>query len=121
ALIAFAILSGGSALAHHSYNDFFTDRTVSVEGEVVRILLATPHVVLQIQAPDATYTATWGGAGQLGGQGVNRNTLKAGDHIIITGSPSRDSARHEISLLKDVRRPSDGWSWSSTPAPRSNQ
>jgi thiamine monophosphate kinase len=27
----------------------------------------------------------WGGAGQLGGQGISRDTLKPGDHIVVTG------------------------------------
>ena len=33
------------------------------------------------------YAVEWGGAGQLGGQGVTRETLKPGDHVQISGAP----------------------------------
>ena len=52
----------------------------------------------------------WGGAGQLGGQGVTRETLKPGDKVIITGNPGRNPADHRVRMVT-LRRPSDGFGW----------
>ena len=48
-----------------------------------------------------------GGAGQLGGQGVNRYTLKAGDHVIIMGNPGRNPDEHRIRMTA-LKRPATG-------------
>src|ERR1051325_5270486 len=56
----------------------------------------------------------WGGAGQLGGQNINRYTLKAGDHVIITGNPGRNPEEHRIRMV-GLKRPSDGLSWGGRP------
>ena len=64
------------------------------------------------------YAVEWGGAGQLGGQGVTRETLKAGDHVIITGSPGRNPKDHRVRMVT-LHRPKDGFGWGSGRARRS--
>ena len=61
----------------------------------LRSCLAAPRrtsfVHVNVTEKDGTvrrYAVEWGGAGQLGGQGVNSQTLKVGDKVIITGSPA---------------------------------
>ena len=56
----------------------------------------------------------WGGAGQLGGQGVTRDTLKPGDVVVITGNPGRDAADHRMRMVS-LKRTSDGFGWGSKP------
>ncbi len=107
------ILAGGSAGAHHSYARFLTDQTVSIEGDVESVSYVNPHVILRVRARDSfTYTAEWRSANQLARSGMTSSTLKVGDHVIVSGSPGRDATDHVMSLLKEVRRPADGWSWS---------
>jgi hypothetical protein len=36
------------------------------------------------------------------------DTLKAGDYVVITGSPGRNPADRKVHL-KRIERPSDGW------------
>ena len=113
AVLGAVVLAGGSVLAHHSYADFLLDQTVSVEGEVEELLFVNPHVILKVRAKDSyTYTATWRSAYQLGRTGVISTTLRVGDHVIVSGNPSRDTTAHGISKLTEVRRPADGWRWS---------
>jgi hypothetical protein len=113
AVIGAIVLTGGSGLAHHSYAEFQTDQTVSIEGDVEELLFVNPHVVLKVHAKDShTYTAVWQAAYQLARTGVIRTTLNVGDHVIVSGSPARDSANYTLSLLKEVQRPLDGWRWS---------
>jgi thiamine monophosphate kinase len=59
------------------------------------------------------WAVEWGGGGQLGQQGVTRETLKPGDHVIITGSPGRNPADHRL-RMRSIYRPKDGWRWGGT-------
>jgi hypothetical protein len=115
-LIAGALLSGGSAYAHHSFAaTYHEDQTIKIEGTMVQFQFRNPHSFVQVDAPDQTgkmqrWGIEWGGAGQLGGQGVNRYTLKAGDKVIITGNPGRTPEDHRIRMVT-LKRTSDGFGW----------
>ncbi len=56
----------------------------------------------------------WGGAGQLGGQGVTRESFKSGDHVVITGNPGRNPDDHRVRMVS-ILRPSDGFGWGGRP------
>lgn len=59
---------------------------------------------------DATvYTVTWMSGSQLTRQGVATDDLRVGDVVVVSGSPSRQTA--ELARISEVRRPSDGWTW----------
>lgn len=106
------LLAAGTVSAHHSYADFFLDQTVVIEGDIQELLFANPHVILKVVDRDShAHTATWQAAYQLARTGVASGTLKVGDHVVIAGCPPRDAASQEISFLKEMRRPSDGWHW----------
>ena len=60
------------------------------------------------------YVVEWGSPTQLGGQGVNLDTLKPGDYVIISGNPGRNPADHRVRLLS-FKRPKDGWTWGLLP------
>ena len=114
------VLAGSSAFAHHGYTTFYapTEKTVAVEGELESVLYANPHVVMKIRAADSTvYTVTWQAATWVErNAGVSKETFKAGDHLVVVGSPSRDPQSHEVTLIREVRRSRDQWTWRS-PAP----
>ena len=66
-------------------------------------------------APDADgrvqrFGAEWANPSRLRRDGITRETLKAGDHVEITGSPGRTASDYKIHL-KRIRRPADGWEW----------
>ena len=112
AVVAVVFLAAGSiGHAHHSYAEFL-DENVSVEGSLEKVAFANPHTVLTLRGPDAAlYTATWSAAFQLDRMGVSPSELHVGDVVVITGSPSRDPAAHQMARLREVRRPRDGWVW----------
>ena len=110
ALGVFVLTAGANIGAHHSYAGFDQDRTVSVEGTIDSVLFANPHVVLTVRVPGASvYTVTWMSGRQLNLQGVATANLRAGDVVVVTGNPSRDSP--ELSKITEVRRLRDGWTW----------
>jgi Family of unknown function (DUF6152) len=116
ALFAAALLAGGRAYAHHSFAaTYFVDQEVTVEGTLTQFLYRNPHSFVKVEAKDdkgetVTWSVEWGGGAQLTQEHVTRDTLKPGDHVIVTGNPGRDPTEHRIRLHKIVR-PSDGWKW----------
>ena len=60
------------------------------------------------------YTIEWGGTSQLGAQGVGKDTLKVGDHVVISGNPGRNAQDKRVRLLS-LLRPGDGYGWGRRP------
>lgn len=119
-LIIGCLVFGVWGYAHHSFaSTYYQDRTVKIEGKIAQFLFRNPHSFVHVMAPDESGTmqrwnVEWGGAGQLGGQGVARDTLKPGDPVIITGNPGRNPADRRIRMLT-LRRTSDGFGWGTAP------
>lgn len=57
-----------------------------------------------------TWLAEWRSAGRLLNDGVSKDALHPGDHVIITGSPGRTAGEHKIHP-KRISRPSDAFQW----------
>ena len=114
-LVAAATVAGAAAWAHHSYGAYFEDRTVSIEGIVETIQFANPHVTFSLRTDGGdVYRAEWQNLIQLRHGNVGPTTLKNGDRVIVVASPPRDSSSHTITLLREIRRPADGWLWRRT-------
>ena len=115
-ITAGAIVSGGRAIAHHSFAaTYFEDKTQKVEGNLVQFLYRNPHSFVHVQAPDKNgvsqrWAVEWSGTAQLSNQGVTRESLKVGDEIIIVGRPSRVPGEYRL-LMVTLKRPLDGFTW----------
>jgi hypothetical protein len=113
------VVSSGRAYAHHSFAaTYFEDKTQKIEGNLVQFLYRNPHSFVHVEAPDdkgmmQRWAVEWGAGGQLGRQGVTRETLKPGDHVIIVGNPGRNPEDHRLRMV-NITRPSDGWKWGGT-------
>ena len=118
-LFAATLLSGARAFAHHSLAATYLDKEVKLEGKILDLLLRNPHSFLQIEAPDEEgvmqrWSLEWRSSGQLGQQGIKRDTLKVGDEVTVTINPSRTPADHR-GALKTLHRKSDGFGWGTNP------
>jgi hypothetical protein len=115
-LLAIVLLSGTRAYGHHSFAaTYFVDQEITVEGTLTQFMYRNPHSFVKVEAKDEkgdmqTWSVEWGGGAQLTQEHVTRDTLKPGDHVIVSGNPGRDPSEHRIRLHKIVR-PSDGWKW----------
>ena len=113
-------LWSGSAFAHHSFAaTYFEKETVSVEGDLVQFEFRNPHSFVQLEAKDADgnvtrWTIEWAAPNQLAGRGITRETLRPGDHVIVTGNPGRNPADHRIRMLT-LLRPKDNFGWGQSP------
>jgi hypothetical protein len=116
-MIAALLVSATRTYAHHSFAaTYFVDQEITVEGTLTQFLYRNPHSFVKVEVPDPkggpaqTWSVEWGGGAQLTQEHVTRDTLKPGDHVIVSGNPGRDPTEHRIRLHKIVR-PSDGWKW----------
>ncbi len=111
------VASAGRAYAHHSFAaTYVEEKTQKIEGELVQLLFRNPHSFVQLLVPDdkgemQRWAIEWGAGGRLGTQGVTRETLKPGDHVIVTGNPGRNPDDHRL-RMRTIERPVDGWKWS---------
>ena len=119
-VIAGVFLVGMAAYAHHSIGATYdTRKEVSLDGKLVQFLFRNPHSFVHVEAPDQNgkiqrWAVEWGGAGQLGGQGVTSSTLKYGDEVVITGNPSRAANDYRVKM-NTLHRKKDGFGWGTRP------
>jgi hypothetical protein len=103
-------MSAVAAYGHHSFaGTYVEDKSVTLEGTVAEFNIRNPHSFISIEVKDkdgnvSRWGGEWAGVTQLSEGGVNRFTLKIGDHIIIDGAPARDASDHKV-LVRQVVRP----------------
>jgi len=116
---ALVLLLVSTASAHHSYGDILREQSVTISGLVDDIEFVNPHVRMQVRADDGVvYAIEWGNITQLTRGNVGRETVRTGDRLLITGSPHRDPEKKLLTLLTEIKRPADGWTWTKAgPAP----
>ena len=116
-LLGAVVLSGATAYAHHSFAaTYVVDKEIKIEGDMVSFMFRNPHSFVHVQAPDdqgqaQRWAIEWAAAGQL--NGINHDTLKPGDHVVITGNPGRTVEDHRL-RMRSILRPKDGFKWSGT-------
>src|SRR5262249_14265972 len=102
ALIAMIVLPlmlafSATAVAHHSAAAFDATANATVEGVVTRFDWRSPHVYLRVKDRQGIEWVIEGGPpGVLTRAGVTRDTLRAGQKVIVQGRPNRDPSKHEM-------------------------
>jgi thiamine monophosphate kinase len=117
-LIAVALLSvlSSTGAAHHSNAAAYRLEAIQViEGTVVMVAFKQPHTYVHVEALDRDgtmhrWSLQWADAVELARHGVNRSTLRSGDHVQVTGHPGRNSGAYQM-LATHIVRTTDGWSW----------
>jgi hypothetical protein len=110
------LLAATPVNGHHSFAAYyFEEQTVTIEGEVLEFDYRAPHAWVHVLTTDAQgemqkYSAEWANPRRLMADGVTRDRIKAGDRVVITGSPGRTASDRRIHL-KRIQRASDGWQW----------
>jgi hypothetical protein len=109
------IVSDNSLSAHHSYSAYETDRIMHVEGVLDRFEWVAPHSLLKVTDDEGRlYIFEWQAPLSLQRRGIQQDTLKTGDRIVVTGNPHREFVQNRILNFRSVRRASDGWKWPSS-------
>jgi hypothetical protein len=91
-----AVRTATSAFAHHSFEaEFDKNKTVVLTGTVTKVDWMNPHIYIHLDAKDETgKSASWacegGNPASLMRLGWKRNSLKAGDQVVIEGYRAKD-------------------------------
>lgn len=116
-VLALSLATWSASLAgHHSFAAYyFEDQSITIEGQVVELDYRSPHAWVHVATVDSggaqrRYAAEWGNPRRLSEGGVSKDTIRPGDRVTITGSPSRDAGDFRLHL-KSIERPADGWKW----------
>ncbi|MES2625462.1 MAG: DUF6152 family protein [Pseudomonadota bacterium] len=95
-----SVLVAPFALGHHSFAvHFVADKTVEVKGTVESFRFSNPHGILTFNTVDASgATVAWraetNSPNVLRRRGWDRDALKPGDQITVTGFPARDGTSY---------------------------
>jgi len=114
-LLLAGMLVTAPVFAHHSFAaSYFMDQKARIEGTMVEFTPRNPHSFVQVEAPDpktgamVTWVIEWRSTERLSRQGITKETLKAGDHVIILGNPGHVPEEHRLHML-GINRPADAW------------
>ena len=111
--VPFGILTSDQAWAHHSFPArYLENESITLEGDIVTFDYANPHTWVTFNVPDSNgkpilWAAEWSAPARLKREGVQDNSFRPGDHVIISGSPGKVASEHHLHL-KAITRPSDG-------------
>lgn len=112
AALALVILAAAGVEAHHSIAGVYDNqRPVTIDGVVTQYQFVSPHPYLDLR--DSRTSQTWrlemDNRGELSSIGVNEQTFRPGDRLIVTGSPARRGANQMY--IERLQRPSDGFGY----------
>ena len=114
--VAFTILAAlvfpAVVAAHHSIAGMYDNqRPVTIDGVVTQFQFVSPHPYLDLR--DARTSQTWrfemDSRGELGRMGMDEQTLKPGDRLVVTGSLARREPNK--AYVERLQRPSDGYGY----------
>jgi hypothetical protein len=102
-VVGFVGFDAATAWSHHSDAGVYAEEPITLQAVVVEFRMINPHTLIFVDVADENgRTAHWqietGSVAQLTRRGWDKNTLKPGDRITVTGLPARDGAH----LLGDV-------------------
>ncbi|MGD9842604.1 MAG: DUF6152 family protein [Steroidobacteraceae bacterium] len=86
------------AVAHHSFAAFDRETKLTVEGSVIEVQWANPHVWVQVNVLNKSgeledYAFEGFGTNILMRKGWSRSSLKPGDKVTVEWSPFRDGTK----------------------------
>jgi len=112
------------ALAHHSFSaEYDRDKPITVMGTVTKVEWTNPHARLYVDSKDdggniVSWDFELGPPNGLMRQGWNRNSLRPGHIVTVSGFLSKDEphvANARSVFLPDGRQVFAGWSFDAGP------
>jgi hypothetical protein len=94
------------ALAHHSLAAYDRGRNATLEGVISAFHFAQPHPYLMVRVGAESWRMELDNLWELAEIGIDRNTFRPGDRIVVRGDPMRDGSRQVYVWRLD--RPADG-------------
>jgi hypothetical protein len=118
ALLFVLLATSVAAYAHHSFAATYDEsKRIEIKGKIVVFSFRNPHSLVNVEVTDASgkkvrWAVEGPGSTALANTGVQNDTLRYGDEVVITGNPSRSPGEAKLRLLT-MKRP-DGFSFGFT-------
>jgi hypothetical protein len=112
------LATASAAYAHHSFAATYDEsKTIEIKGKIVVFSFRNPHSFITVEVANGAKKVRWGvegpGSTQLTNSGIQGDTLRYGDEVVISGNPSRTPEEPKL-RLRTMKRP-DGFSFGFTP------
>jgi|SRR6266852_1601462 len=103
-IVAGVLAASSPAFAHHSWRGFDAANATTVKGTVTNFDWANPHVWISLEVKDdkgniQKWTAGGPSPSRMANTGWDKDTLKPGDEITVTGTRGNDGA-YQLRLTK---------------------
>jgi hypothetical protein len=97
AAVGILAICAGSAMAHHGVAGYDMTKTITLHGTVTKFDWSNPHVVVYVDAKNEGgemqhWTIEFAAPVHMVRAGWSKNSMKAGDDIVIETHPSRNGA-----------------------------
>jgi hypothetical protein len=106
--VTMAFMAGAAPVfAHHSFAaEYDSNKSVTLDGIVTKVEWMNPHARFYVDVKDhAGNVVCWelemGSPNVLQREGWTRNSMKSGDHVIVTGFLAKDGSK--LANAKDVK------------------
>jgi hypothetical protein len=116
------LMTSVAAYGHHSFAATYDEsKTIEIKGKIVVFQFRNPHSFVTVEVTDNSgKKVRWGvegpGSTQLANSGIQGDTLRYGDEVVVTGNPSRTPEEAKL-RMRTMKRP-DGFSFGFTEAER---
>lgn len=112
-LLASALLASAHAGAHHSIAAVYDgSRQMTLTAVVTKFDFIHPHPFITVTVADdesGVWRLEMDNRFELASIGMTAETFKAGDRVVVTGSPGRSDAR--TLYIRKLERPADGFEY----------
>ena len=95
---AFALLSGGAAVAHHGWGSYDAAHPVTVTGPIQTLKYENPHALITVKGNDKVWTVTLAPTFRMDARGATAKVVATGKTVQAYGYPStveKDEMRAE--------------------------
>jgi len=94
---------------HHSIAGVYdSNRQVTIEGVVAEFHFVNPHPFVLVDADGERWKLELDNLSELVEVGMTKDTLKSGDRVVVSGSPSRSKPPQGL-YVRRLDRPTDGF------------
>lgn len=90
-LTGFALLAAKPAFAHHGWGSYDSDKTLTLDGVVDKVVPDNPHAELMLKTSDKTWQVILSPPYRMANRGKPIADIKVGDKVVAVGYPSKNN------------------------------
>jgi hypothetical protein len=88
-LMLACLLTATSAVAHHGWSSYDSDKALTLTGVIKESGYEHPHGFIKLQTKDKLWLAVLAPPGRMENRGLAREALKPGNEATVVGYPHR--------------------------------